>query len=127
MKIIDCIEFNSVSLAFGPQKESINDSIQEINQNRHKNILNSYSNINSLELSLIDINKAKQQLNEYLKDYSDYNIVICPMNTKISTIATGLVAIDNPDIQLIYALANQYNIEGYSKPSEDMYFNEVIL
>lgn len=51
--------------------------------------------------------------------YTDYNTVVCPMNTKLSTFGTGLAALRNPRLQLVYASPEEYNEEGYSTPGED--------
>jgi hypothetical protein len=48
----------------------------------------------------------------------NYNIVVCPMNTKISTIGVGLAALQNNKIQIAYARAIEYNEAGYSTPSD---------
>jgi hypothetical protein len=55
-------------------------------------------------------------LNEVEKN-SEYNTVICPLNTKPSTIGAALAAIKSDNIQLVYAQPVQYNTKGYSTPS----------
>ena len=47
-----------------------------------------------------------------------YNTVICPMNTKFSTVGAGLAAIDNDHIQIAYTEAAEYNEQGYSTPGD---------
>ncbi len=44
--------------------------------------------------------------------FKDYNIVIAPMNKKISTIGAALLPLENTDIQLCYVPARYYNTEG---------------
>lgn len=64
------------------------------------------SSINSLETLIDNI------------PYKERNIQIVPLNTKLSSIATGIIAINNPNIQVIYPIPEAYNIQ-YAKPSED--------
>lgn len=47
----------------------------------------------------------------------DHNVIIAPLNTKVSTIAVGMLALANSDWQVCYAPALVYNIH-YSKHSE---------
>ena len=41
------------------------------------------------------------------------------MNNKISTIGVALATVDNPNIQIIYSKANEYNVTGYSRCSSE--------
>jgi hypothetical protein len=54
-----------------------------------------------------------------------YNIVVCPMNNKISTIGVGLCALQEDSVQLCYAKPSQYNYRNYSSPGESCYLFEV--
>lgn len=49
------------------------------------------------------------------------NIVMAAMNTKISTLAAGIYALRNPDVQMSYAQADVYNYERYSLAADDVY------
>ena len=124
-RLIDIFEYNLVSLAVGSKDASITDDHQKLNEARHEELLDLYPNAKKFEISLIDANQTKSQLLEHLKDFSEYNTVIAPMNNKISTIGTGLAAIEKPEIQLSHLTANQYNFEGYSIPSKNCYLFEV--
>ena len=124
-RLIDIFEFDLVSLAFGSKGESISDRHQQLNETRHNELLKFYPDAKDFEISLINADQTKFQLLDYLKDFSEYNTVIAPMNNKISSIGAGLAALEKPEIQLCYVTANQYNFEGYSQPSEDCYLFEV--
>lgn len=54
----------------------------------------------------------------------DFNVVIAPMNTKVSTVGAALAAIKNESIQLCYAQAVVYNYLHYSLPGEFCYIFE---
>ena len=49
------------------------------------------------------------------------NTVMAAMNTKISTLAVGLYALQNPEVQVSYAQADVYNYERYSEAADDVY------
>lgn len=51
-------------------------------------------------------------------EYADCNIVIAPMNTKISTVGAAVFALRNESIQLCYAAPYFYNFDHYSSPGD---------
>ena len=58
-------------------------------------------------------------IEELINKYGEeYNIVLSPLNNKVSTIAVAFVALKNENIQVCYASANQYNINEYSTPCD---------
>lgn len=122
-RIIDEFEFENITLGFANIQNSIQANHQQINAERHKDLVQEY-NADIFEFSLIDVDTVKKSILEYLSSdkYKDMNTVIAPMNNKISTIGAGLAAIENENIQITYAKANMYNTEGYSVPNEDVYF-----
>jgi hypothetical protein len=126
-RLIDMFEYDLVSLAFGGKGVSISEDHQVLNEKRHEELLILYPNARKFEISLIDAIDTKQQLLAYMSDFSEYNTVIAPMNNKISTVGAGLAAIENPEIQLCYVTANQYNLQGYSHPSPYCYLFEVLF
>ena len=123
-RLIDIFEYETVSLAFGSKNESIASDHQKLNESRHNELLRVYPNANKFEISLIDAYKTKDQILSYLES-SDDNIVIAPMNNKISTIGAGLAAMEKPEYQLCYVTSNQYNFEAYSMPSDECYLFEI--
>lgn len=68
--------------------------------------------------SCVDPFCAKDTILKLAIQSHDYNVVVCPMNTKLSTIGAGLAALENQRIQLAYARAIEYNESGYSTPSD---------
>lgn len=47
-----------------------------------------------------------------------YNQIIAPLNNKVTTIGAALVALERPDVQIVYAPAAAYNEGDYSTPGE---------
>ncbi|MDZ7646706.1 MAG: hypothetical protein U5K54_05710 [Cytophagales bacterium] len=69
--------------------------------------------------------KAKSDIETYLSNFGNNNIVLAPMNNKISTVGAALVAIENPRIQLIYAKAIEYNVIGYFEANDECFIYEI--
>ncbi|OIQ84248.1 hypothetical protein GALL_339390 [mine drainage metagenome] len=79
--------------------------------------------IHHFEFSCVDPLQTKSQLLSHidsLKALGDKNIVICPLNTKLSTVGVVLATIEHPEIQICYAEPDEYNAEGYSKPGTEV-------
>ncbi|WP_339695836.1 hypothetical protein [uncultured Marixanthomonas sp.] len=125
LRIIDEYEYDSITLGFGDQP--IEDNHMKINFERHKRLLSRHPEASEFKFSLTDPSETKNQLLEYIEKekLSDKNIVIAPMNNKISTVGAGFAAISNQNIQLAYAKASLYNTEGYSSPSDNIYFFKI--
>lgn len=73
--------------------------------------------VEMLYFSCVDPFSARDTLLQLATQSNDYNIVVCPMNTKLSTIGVGLAALQDKRIQIAYARAIEYNEAGYSTPS----------
>jgi hypothetical protein len=121
LQLIESYEPAVVSLGISSADQSINADHFKINEKRYVNILNAYQNAKRFDFSAIDPDKTKEQLRKQIDLFPGHNVIIATLNTKISTIGAGLLAIEDPTIQLCYATANQYNIEGYSLPDDECY------
>lgn len=117
IKLIDQMDFDNITLCFGSEQDSITTEHYKINKSRHEELLARYPNAKKLEISLRDHAQTEQVLLDYIKDDAS-NIVIAPMNNKISTIGVALATVVNPNIQVIYSKANEYNVSGYSTPAD---------
>jgi hypothetical protein len=120
-RVIEKFEADIVSVGFGLEINSISNSHYLINQTRHKQLVENDATLQSFNISLIDPHKAKDDILQQINRFPDTNIIIAPMNTKISTIGAALAFEVNPDIQLCYVKANLYNVEGYSTPGQNAY------
>lgn len=89
-------------------------------------MVNYYQNAHNFTLSLIDPFETKNDILKQMKKFPNQNTVIAPMNNKISTIGSALVAFENPKVQLIYAKPVKYNVTGYSEPRKDCYLHKII-
>ena len=69
--------------------------------------------------------ECKSAILEQAKKYNDYNVIVSPMNNKISTVSCALAAYDNENIQLAVAIPMVYNSEMYSTPGDYCYLIEI--
>jgi len=129
-EVIIQYEPSSLSVGSGHKEQSISETHYK-NNKIFSERLNSFINeqdvytqeIRGFEFSCIDSYKTKEQLLEHIADLKkdmDKNIVICPLNTKISTVGVALAAIESPEIQICYAEPEEYNTEGYSKSGTEV-------
>jgi hypothetical protein len=120
-KLIENYEANFISIGVGSRTESIHPSLYELNNSYHKRLCNLYQNIETFTFSLINPFTAKKNFQEQIAKHPECNVVIAPLNTKISTVGAALTAMENPEIQLCYAQPNYYNVESYSSPGSEFY------
>lgn len=70
-----------------------------------------------------DILETKQIILSIFQKYKDeYNIIIAPLNNKISTLGVAFAGLEQEEIQICYASANHYNIENYSEAFDYFYY-----
>lgn len=119
--LIDKIEPNSLSLGVSYDHCSKSLDAIELNRQKHTVLCDKYLNSESFEFSVLCPKLVRDKLAEIAIKHSESNIIIAAMNNKISTIGAGIFANENPEVQIAYATALQYNIEGYTIPGEDCY------
>lgn len=121
--IIERMEPAHISLGIGNEAESVSAKHFATNDKFYKKVhdfvgqqLSTATEIDTFRFSCIDPLAARDAILAHTAKYSDFNTVICPMNTKISTVGAGLAAFVEKRLQLIYALPLEYNEKGYSTP-----------
>lgn len=70
------------------------------------------------DFSCRDIEKTVETLSSIIAEAPDENYILVPLNTKLSTISTAIVALGNRKVQLCYAVPEIYNYDNYSTPGE---------
>lgn len=108
-----------IGLGVDPIHENNKNAMQYF-QERFTNWKDNYKNCNSteFEFSCKDISKTIKSISDIVFSSQEYNYIIVPLNTKLSTVAASIVALQNPSIQLCYAIPEIYNTRTYSKPSD---------
>ena len=117
--VIDFIEPSILGLGYGKSSNSTtlkNRSANEKYISLLENIANSNEKIFRFEVKCNDPNGTASMIETQIKKFEGYNIIIVPMNNKITTIGVAKAAIRNPKIQLCYAPAEFYNVDDYSVP-----------
>lgn len=122
-EVIDVLEPHFISVGYGSQGESVTDELQRKNKQFTERLVACYShdNINVFEHSVIDPFAACQKILEIADLHKDHNVVILPLNNKISTVAAGLAAHRNTSVQLCYPQMASYNTFSYSQPLDDCF------
>jgi len=120
--LIDRLEPNSLSLGVSNDFCSKSPSGTDLNRKKHKELCEKYLGAESFEFTVIDPKPVKEKLREIASMHKDSNIIIAAMNNKISTIGAGSYANENPEVQISYATALQYNIIGYTIPGVECFF-----
>ena len=125
MEVIATYEPAALSLGIGRREESVSLAHHDANLNfftRLESFVRDQENtcerVSKFEFSCIDPFVAKTDLSEHVEKFQDFNTVICPLNTKISTVGIALLCLDQPALQLCYAQPMEYNTDGYATASD---------
>ena len=70
------------------------------------------------DFSCSKIDSTINQITGIIDSGRDQNIILVPLNTKLSTISVALIALKNKNIQIVYPIPETYNFL-YSKPSDN--------
>ena len=127
IKLIEKYDSTIVSLGLGVKKttNSNNYSIMEIARRKHQEIVNQFRHVQVFDFCPDSPDDTKIAIENQICKYSDTNVIVAPMNNKVSTIGTGILAINRFEIQLCYVTASQYNTGFYSKAGTDCYIFEM--
>lgn len=127
ISIIEQFEPNKITIGYGDGNPVVNEELEEKNigyfTSIKMNLLDrlgySESNIAEFDFSSTDPDLVKLALEEVLgSNFEDYNIIISPLNTKISSLGVGLYALEHNEVQICYAEAEIYNYPNYATASD---------
>lgn len=82
----------------------------------HKSLFAGHSNLKGFDFSVNNIESTLEIVKKEIDETSGYDHIIVPLNTKTSTLAIGLLALQNQNIQVCYAEPEIYNNDNYSSP-----------
>lgn len=123
--VIEAFEPNVLTLGVGMQSQSVSEQHFQTNRRFFEDVQKFVevrttlgSAVNKFVFSCVDPDAARNAILAEVARFGDHNTVICPMNTKLSTLGAALVASANPAAQLCYSRAIEYNEAGYSTPSD---------
>ena len=122
--IINVIEPNSLSLGYVEAEETSTEKNKDANSHYLRLIEEmaiSYDDIERFTISCRNVEKTVKELNRIIQFHKGENIVIVPLNNKVSTIAVAVTVFNNPEVQICYGQPVLYNEESYSVPGNDFF------
>jgi hypothetical protein len=125
IEIITAYEPAALSLGVGRRDQSVSPAHYEANLNFFNRLEDfvseqerSCATLAKFTFSCIDPLETKHDIANHLLQFPDFNTIICPLNTKISTVGIALLCIEHPAVQLCYAQPMEYNTQGYATASD---------
>ncbi len=119
-KVIAAYEPSVLTIGFGSSSASVSQEHHDLNRHTFEAMLAKHKEARQLEFACDDVAETIQAIAKLSKD-SSHNVVIAPMNTKISTVGVACAALADESIQLCYAVPDEYNAAAYSSPGPDGY------
>lgn len=123
--LISAYEPSKITVGYASENDSVSNSHYQLNIQKFDELLSEFPYAESFEFSCIDVLKSKSDILEQTKKHIDYNVIVSPMNNKISTVSAALAAFENNEIQLAIAIPAIYNYDNYSIPSDYCYILEM--
>jgi hypothetical protein len=121
VEVIQAYEPKVLSLGKGRVDDSFSElhfSTNEMFFDRLENFLRDKTfeidSVETFEFSCVDPLRTKADLISHLHSFDGLNTVVCPLNTKVSTVGIALLALSRPEIQICYAQPIEYNVSGYA-------------
>lgn len=122
------IEPSSISLVYGSSKSSLTEKDKEANslfKTMVSEMAFEYNNIEEYEIPCNDPDAISSGLIEIYKKHKDMNILVVPMNSKMSTLGVIKSLEEYEEPQVCYAQALLYNEANYSCPGNDCYIYRI--
>ncbi|QXI46056.1 hypothetical protein HU763_014860 [Pseudomonas anuradhapurensis] len=126
-EVISRYEPAKLTIAHGARDESVCLAHYERNKSYAASIetlLNSrgllINDIASFEFSCVDPYRASEQIYQYVSGLNGDNVILCPLNTKMSTVGAALAGVRLPKMQICYAQAAEYNLQGYAMAGDEI-------
>lgn len=121
LSLIRECEPSRISLGVGDEAEMGTLPHQKTNVHRFDRLKSFLGSVEQFTFKGYDADATKEVLKQQIAAAPDFNTIIAPMNTKISTLGAAALALEDESIQLCYAQANIYNYARYSIPDDDFY------
>ncbi len=122
--IINVIEPNSLSLGYVEAEETSTEKNKDANTHYLRLVEEmtiSYDDIERFTISCRNVEKTIKELKKIVDSHKGENIVIVPLNNKVSTIAVAITVFNNPEVQICYGQPILYNEENYSTPGNEIF------
>lgn len=120
-RMIELLEPDKIVFGKGTDStDSNHDKAIKYFHNKFDEWKNNYKYSNSIDIvfSCKNIEETIEIVTDLISNNPDDNLILVPLNTKLSTIAVSLVALNNPKIQICYPIPETYNTDNYSSPGD---------
>ncbi len=127
--IIEAIEPNSIALGYGRSASATTDKDKEANElymHLVEQMATSFSDVKCFEIPCDDPEGTRNEIQVQIKSAVDMNILLAPMNNKLSTVGAAWAALQDENVQMCYAQALRYNYANYSSPGSQFYFFDFV-
>ena len=125
--VIEEFEPSALSLGLGEQSQSVSEGHFQNNRRFFEDVqkfverrANLGSSVNTFSFSCVDPLATQRAVLGEVARFPEFNTVVCPMNTKLSTLGVALAAREDHRLQVCYARAIEYNEKGYSAASDQV-------
>jgi hypothetical protein len=123
--LINAYEPSKITIGYARKSDSISSDHYDLNKQKFIDLVAEFPHAEAFEFSCSKIEECKTDILQQAQKYTSYNVIVSPMNNKISTISSALAAFENKDIQVAIAIPAIYNYENYSEPSANCNVLEV--
>jgi hypothetical protein len=124
LRLIEAIDPRTLSLGYGRSGSATTEKDRDANSfyvQLLKRMLPTFGNVSTFEIKCDQPLETRDRLLEEAAKFEGSNVVMAPMNNKMSTVGAALAAIARPEIQLCYAQAATYNVASYSEGGATCY------
>ena len=115
------LEPTLVSIGYGDRSEVGTRPHQVTNEAKVERIRSVLGSVETFVFSCYDALSAEETIRRMVRGPDQYNTILAPMNTKMSTLGAARVALKDESIQICYAQADIYNYRNYSRPGDEYY------
>lgn len=126
--VISTIEPSSITLVYGLDDNTTTDKDKGANQHyKHllKNMAFEYSSIEEATVPCNNPEQVAKVLDDIYSCHTDKNLIVVPMNNKMTTLGVFISTINNDTVQVCYSEAIVYNEKNYSEPGTDCYIYNI--
>lgn len=126
--IINALEPNCISLGFGRSDNATTQKDQDANEHYAwlvEQMATNYVDLDCFEVKCNDPFATSEAILKKLEVIKDKNVLIVPLNNKISTIGVAIASISDDNVQVCYAPALIYNYDNYSESGDTCYLFEL--
>lgn len=122
--IIETLEPHSISLGYGRSEDATTDKNKDANEHyMHlvEQVASSYADVELFEVKCNNPQETKYIIEEQIRKADRMNVLIAPMNNKLTTIGATWAALKYDTVQMCYIQALRYNYLNYSTPGNQCY------